>query len=75
MIEINHINGGGRKELLAQRNKYYRSILNLEREIEDLELTCKVCNSLHALELKYGPLPFIVLFQKEQNDGNERPSG
>lgn len=73
LLEINHKNGGGRKEIRALGNKFYRSILNLERGVEDLELCCKVCNALHALELKYGDLPFAVMYRKNSDHDGDNP--
>lgn len=52
-LEINHINGQGAKEKQKRwkhGNKgYYCAILNGTRSIEDLELTCRVCNARHYL--------------------------
>lgn len=62
LIEINHKNGGGSKELRGLGHKWHRMIARLERHVDDLELLCKPCNSVHALELKYGPLPFRVVW-------------
>lgn len=62
LIEINHKNGGGGKELRGLGNKWHRQIAKLERPVDDLELLCKPCNAVHALELKHGPLPFRVVW-------------
>jgi hypothetical protein len=48
---INHINGGGRKELAG--NKYYlfiKGILNGERGVDDLDVRCQNCNTLYEYE-------------------------
>jgi hypothetical protein len=49
-LEMNHINGGGRKETKKygpmQKQLYYAIIAGRRN---DIELTCKVCNSLHYL--------------------------
>ena len=63
LIEINHINGGGGKELKGLGNKWHRQIAKLERATDDLELLCRPCNAVHALELKHGPLPFRVVWE------------
>jgi predicted RNA-binding Zn-ribbon protein involved in translation (DUF1610 family) len=62
LIEINHKNGGGAKEIKGQSSKFYRAIALMRRPVDDLELLCKPCNSVHALELKYGALPFRVVW-------------
>lgn len=62
VLEINHKAGGGGKELRACGNRFYRDIARLKRGVEDLELLCKPCNAVHALELKHGPLPFRALW-------------
>jgi hypothetical protein len=59
-LEINHKNGGGRAELLKLKGKFYRDIAKRERDILDLEICCRVCNSLDYLERKLGPLPFSI---------------
>ena len=63
LIEINHKNGGGAKELKGKGHKFYRDIALMKRAVEDLELLCKPCNAVHALELKHGPLPFRVVWE------------
>ena len=63
LIEINHINGGGGKELRGLGNKWHRQIAKLERPVDDLNLLCKPCNAVHALELKHGALPFRIVWE------------
>lgn len=55
-LEINHKNGGGNKEMAngKKSNNFYWDIYMGRRNTDDLELLCKPCNSIHALELKYG---------------------
>lgn len=67
LLEINHINGGGGKELKRSGHKFYRDIALLKRATDDLELLCRPCNSVHYLELKHGDLPFRVVW--EGDDG------
>jgi predicted RNA-binding Zn-ribbon protein involved in translation (DUF1610 family) len=63
LLEVNHINGGGGKE--HRLNKaYLRDVLMLRRKTDDLELRCRVCNALHALELRFGKLPFRIEYIK-----------
>jgi hypothetical protein len=51
-LEINHIKGGGNQEKHYRRARtmYYLDILKGRRDIKELELTCRVCNSVHYLE-------------------------
>jgi predicted RNA-binding Zn-ribbon protein involved in translation (DUF1610 family) len=63
LIEINHKNGGGGKELRGNSHKFYISIARLKRTTDDLELLCRVCNAAHFLESKYGELPFLVVWR------------
>lgn len=55
-LEINHKNGGGALEFKRSNSsqKFYRDIANGVRKVDDLELLCKPCNSIHALELRFG---------------------
>ena len=64
-LEINHKNGGGNKELKRGKvsNKFYWDITMMRRKTSDLNILCKVCNNLHALELKYGKLSYRVTYQ------------
>jgi 5-methylcytosine-specific restriction endonuclease McrA/DNA-directed RNA polymerase subunit RPC12/RpoP len=66
LLEINHKNGGGGKETLNGKSskKFYDDIAKGRRKTDDLELLCKPCNSVHALELKYGQLSFEVKWNK-----------
>lgn len=52
-LEINHINGCGRREKRERwksgSKAYYLAILNGSRKTDDLELTCRVCNAYHYL--------------------------
>lgn len=60
LIEINHKHGGGAKEVKGKGSRMVRDIALLRRPVDDLELLCKPCNAVHALELKHGPLPFQI---------------
>ena len=65
LIEINHKTGGGGKEARLKKSaQFYREIVQLRRQTDDLELLCKPCNAVHALELQYGPLPFKVGWER-----------
>ena len=69
LLEINHKNGGGSKEYKSNRSHYHpcRSIVSNKRKVDDLEILCRVCNSLHYLELKHGSLPYEIIW-----DGDAR---
>ena len=62
ILEINHKNGGGTKEhwgqYLGDPGKFYRDIIKGVRTVEDLNIKCRVCNTLDYLERKYGKLPY-----------------
>ncbi len=65
LLEVNHKNGGGGKEMGKGRNAtaFYRDIIALRRPTDDLEILCRVCNAKHYLESKYGKLPIIVMWK------------
>lgn len=63
LLEVNHKDGGGAKEIKGRSQQFYRDITSLRRKTDDLELLCKPCNAVHALELKHGPLPFVVIWR------------
>lgn len=67
LLEVNHKNGGGAEDRRSYRHvtQFYWAILKFERSTEDLDLTCKVCNALHYLELKHGSLPYRVSWDLE----------
>jgi len=67
LLEVNHKNGGGGKELRGGKlsSKFYQDICAGKRKTDDLELLCKVCNSWHYLELKFGELPYKISYDKE----------
>jgi hypothetical protein len=64
LLEINHKEGGGTRE--TQKGKYsqrfYFDIARGKRSTDDLELLCKPCNAIHALEMRFGPLPMKVVW-------------
>ena len=67
LLEINHKNGRGAIEYEGGRymREFYRKIIRLERNVDDLEILCRVCNAWHYLELKFGKLPIKVLWSKK----------
>jgi len=52
-LEINHINGGGKKEGTVLGENIYQLIASGKRKTDDLEVTCKLCNALHYIELNH----------------------
>jgi len=51
-LEFNHKNGGGGKEWRESKKCMADRILSGERNTEDLEILCRLCNALHFLESK-----------------------
>lgn len=50
-LEINHKFGGGNKYLKStNQQQYYRDIITETIDKKTLEVTCRVCNSMHYLE-------------------------
>ncbi len=62
LLEINHINGGGRKEFLKRNYRFYLDIVKKRRKITDLNVLCRICNVLHYLKRKHGKLPYKILY-------------
>jgi len=65
LLEINHKNGGGGKELQGGKrtNVFMWDIYMGRRETSDLNLLCRVCNALHYLKIKFGKIPMQVLWK------------
>lgn len=67
-LEMNHINGGGRKEKRINPHyttKIYADIIAGRRT--DIELTCRVCNALHYLvKLKGLPNRWKIIFEDDK---------
>jgi len=71
-IEINHIKGGGRKEQKGLKKKDHNISTNFvmlihkgERGVEDLNLLCRICNSIDHLERVYGKIGLRVVWDKQ----------
>lgn len=56
ILEINHINGGGCKEHKAIGKSLRDSILNGSRNIDDLNVLCRVCNAADFVARKFPDL-------------------
>lgn len=66
-LEVNHINGGGNQETKNNHSKFYSDILKDLRQTDDLEILCKLCNNLHYVEMKFGKLPFRIIWKKNES--------
>ena len=67
LLEINHKNGKGNKERKEKHPfNLMMSIYKRERKTDDLEILCKVCNSLDHLKRKYGELPYEIRYCKNK---------
>jgi hypothetical protein len=48
LLEVNHVNGGGRAASKTRQNRQlYRDIVKGEVEISDYNVLCRICNALH----------------------------
>ena len=72
LLEINHIKGGGKKEQQIFKEDNHRSSQNIimlihkgKRGTEDLNLLCRVCNSIDHLERVYGHTGLRVVWDKQ----------
>ena len=65
LLEINHINGGGLKEVGRKNQAFVSKILSGERSVNDLEILCKMCNILHYVQMKFGPQPYTLDWNPE----------
>lgn len=70
-LEINHIHGGGKKEQQRFKEESHNSSQNIimlihkgKRGVEDLNLLCRVCNSIDHLERVYGKTGLKVVWDK-----------
>ena len=71
-LEVNHIKGGGRKEQQGFKDEDHTSSQNIimlihtsKRGVEDLNLLCRVCNSIDHLERVYGKIELRVVWDKD----------
>jgi len=71
-LEVNHIKGGGKKEQQRFKGDNHGSSQNIimlihkgKRDVEDLNLLCRVCNSIDHLERVYGKTGLRVEWDKQ----------
>jgi hypothetical protein len=51
LLEINHLNGGGRaSSKTGQRRQLYHAIVKGKAELSDYNVLCRVCNALHYVQ-------------------------
>ena len=66
-LEVNHQNGNGIADRKIYGNGYnfFLSIINGQRDTNDLEILCRPCNAIDHLERKVGHiLPMRVIWKK-----------
>ncbi len=51
ILQVNHLNGGGRRELENGTWNFLKKIIDGNRSIEDLDLRCANCNILYEYEV------------------------
>jgi len=71
-LEVNHIKGGGHKEREGYREDGHDWGHNMilliyrgKRDLEDLNLLCRACNSIDHLERAYGHTGLMVVWDKQ----------
>jgi len=67
-LEVNHIKGGGSKEIRGYQKEGHNMILLIhkgKRGLEYLNLLCRACNSLDHLERVYGHTGLRVVWDKQ----------
>lgn len=62
ILEINHKLANPRKE--DRITGFLKRIINGERETDDLEILCKVCNIAHYVDIKFGKQPYKIKWNK-----------
>ena len=64
ILEINHINGGGRKALKEKQNRQlYRDIVNDKISLSEYNVLCRICNALHYVKEILGVTRHQVLWR------------
>jgi len=78
-LEVNHIKGGGRKEQKGFKDEDHASSQNIimlihkgKRDVEDLNLLCRICNSIDHLERVYGKTGLRVIWDKKEHSLNSK---
>ncbi len=70
LLEINHIRGGGGKEFRRKGNTtFYRDIAAKRRRTSDLNILCKLCNTLYYLNKRYGRPLYKISFIANRRRG------
>ena len=64
LLEINHINGGGRMASKKMSNRQlYRAIMNGKLDLSEYNVLCRVCNALHYVQKILGVKGHQVLWR------------
>jgi hypothetical protein len=67
LLEINHINGGGRAAAKARQNRQlYRDIASGRVQLSDYNVLCRVCNALHYVRDILGVKGHKVVWREGQ---------
>jgi hypothetical protein len=65
ILEVNHINGGGRRELkVKQTRQLYRDIIYRRVKQDNYNVLCRVCNALHYVETVLGVAGFQIRWRR-----------
>ena len=72
-LEINHKNPTAKKQEKISGKpvsgySFYKRIVNGERSVEDLEVTCGVCNKNHYFQRKFG-LKWQIIYEDQSSKG------
>lgn len=66
LLEINHINGGGRMAAKIRQNRQlYRDIVKGQVALNEYNVLCRVCNALHYVQDILGMKGHKVIWQRE----------
>lgn len=71
VLEINHKNGGGRKQLATIRafhnlGIFYRAIINEKVDIKELDVRCRVCNALYYVQETRGIKGYAITYTRPE---------
>lgn len=66
VLEINHRNGGGCRELRAAAgSNFIQRIFYGKRKIDDLEVVCRVCNAWHYAKTKNPKGSWVITWRQQ----------
>jgi len=68
ILEVNHINGGGRLELKTKQTRsLYRDIIYGRVRQDNYNVLCRVCNTLHYVETIIGISGFQIKWKRSNS--------